>query len=231
MDRRSATALLLAFAPFVTACMPATPETVFSWDVNDRMPPAYQARAEVQTPRPAPRTYAYESSTPRAAAPAPKPQHYANAAPPVHYHAVSYEPLPPPSAAAHDGSIAFIWPAHGRIISSFGKTLDGERNDGINIATAMDAPIHAAAGGTVTYAGNELKGYGNLVLIRHADGYTTAYAHADRLTVQRGDTVTKGQVIGYAGTSGDVDSPQLHFEIRHDTTPLDPRTLLVASNS
>ena len=78
----------------------------------------------------------------------------------------------------------------------------------------MDAPIHAAACGTVTYAGNELKDYGNLVLIKHAGGYVTAYAHADRLLVSRGDFVAKGQVIGYAGQTGDVSTPQLHFEIR-----------------
>lgn len=228
MGRHFAIAALLALAPFVAACMPETPETVFSWDVNDRMPSAYQARAEA--PPPATRTYAYQDSAPKPAA-TPQPR-YASAAPQTHYRAISYEPLPPPSSsAAHDASIAFAWPARGRIISTFGKTLDGERNDGINIATAMDAPIRAAASGTVTYSGNELKGYGNLVLIKHADGYTTAYAHADRLTVQRGDSVTKGQVIGYVGTSGNVDTPQLHFEIRHDTTPLDPSTMLVASNS
>ena len=117
------------------------------------------------------------------------------------------------------------------MISDFGSTVTGGRNDGINIATAKDAPIRAAASGTVTYSGNELKDYGNLVLIRHANGYVTAYAHADRLLVSRGDTVTKGQVIGYAGETGDVTSPQLHFEIRHDTAPVNPRPLLVARNS
>ena len=109
------------------------------------------------------------------------------------------------------------------MISNFGSIDNGGRNDGINIATrhacADPAP---AAGGTVSYSGNELKDYGNLVLIRHAGGYVTAYAHADRLLVNRGDFVAKGQVIAYAGETGDVSSPQLHFEIRRDTQPVNP---------
>jgi murein DD-endopeptidase MepM/ murein hydrolase activator NlpD len=94
----------------------------------------------------------------------------------------------------------------------------------------MSAPIHASASGTVTYAGDELKNYGNLVLVKHSGGYTTAYAHADRLVVSRGDFVAKGQVIGYSGQTGDVTSPQLHFEIRSSTTPVNPRSYL-ASNT
>mgnify|MGYP001546648504 FL=1 len=81
----------------------------------------------------------------------------------------------------------------------------------------------------VTYSGNELKGYGNLVLIKHDDDYVTAYAHAERTLVNRGDKVKKGDVIAYTGETGDVTEPQLHFEIRRDTKPVDPRPLLVAS--
>ena len=116
----------------------------------------------------------------------------------------------------------------GSIISGFGRHGAGERNDGINIAAELGEPIHAAASGTVTYAGN-LKDYGNLILIAHADGYTTAYAHADSISVERGDHVEKGQVIGTAGETGGVDRPQLHFEIRHFVKPVDPGLLLVAS--
>jgi murein DD-endopeptidase MepM/ murein hydrolase activator NlpD len=126
-------------------------------------------------------------------------------------------------------SARFGWPVSGRIISSFGPSSSGERNDGINIAAQLGTPIHAAASGVVTYSGNELKGYGNLVLIKHDDGYVTAYAHAERTLVNRGDRVTKGQVIAYTGETGDVTEPQLHFEIRHDTKPVDPRPLLMAS--
>jgi hypothetical protein len=126
----------------------------------------------------------------------------------------------------------FIWPLNGAVISTFGSVGNGERNDGINIAAKMGEPIHAAAGGTVTYAGNELKGYGNLILIRHDDGYVTAYAHAQSIGVNRGDHVEKGQVIGLAAVStGDVDSPQLHFEIRRGVEPVDPKPLLMADRA
>jgi len=120
----------------------------------------------------------------------------------------------------------FAWPMSGRVISDFGSTIGGERNDGINIAAVNGEPIHAAADGVVTYTGNDLKSYGNLVLIRHGDNYVTAYAHADRIVIGRGDHVVKGQVIGYAGNTGDVSSPQLHFEIRRGVTPINPRPLL-----
>jgi murein DD-endopeptidase MepM/ murein hydrolase activator NlpD len=116
------------------------------------------------------------------------------------------------------------------VISDFGTESNGERNDGINIAAQPGTPIRAAAAGTISYAGNELRGYGNLILIKHDDGYVTAYAHAERITVQRGDTVTKGEIIAYAGSTGDVTSPQLHFEIRHGVQPVNPRSLLMASN-
>ncbi len=123
----------------------------------------------------------------------------------------------------------FEWPVEGKIIVAFGKSGDGERNDGINIAAELGTPIHAAAAGTVAYAGNELKGYGNLILIRHDNGYVTAYAHAERIAVARGDRVDRGDVIGFAGATGDVTSPQLHFEIRQGVRPVDPRPLLLAS--
>lgn len=122
----------------------------------------------------------------------------------------------------------FTWPLRGRILADFGPTASGGRNDGINIAAKAGAPIRAAADGKVTYTGSELKGYGNLVLIQHDDGYVTAYAHAASIAVGRGDRVQKGQVIAYAGETGDVAEPQLHFEIRHGVEPVNPRTLLVA---
>ncbi len=139
-----------------------------------------------------------------------------------------------PSVVAQDAP-QFRWPVAGRILSSFGGMTGGERNDGINIAAPRGEPIRAAASGIVTYCGNELKGYGNLVLIRHGDGYVTAYAHADSIAVGRGDYVQAGQVIGTAGSTGDVEVSQLHFEIRRGVRPVDPRSLLprsliVASN-
>ena len=129
------------------------------------------------------------------------------------------------------GDAKFLWPVKGQVLSNYGSQRSGERNDGIDIAASSGAPARAAAAGVVTYAGNELKGYGNLVLIRHDNGFVTAYAHNKRLAVSRGDRVQSGQVIGYAGSTGDVDSPQVHFELRRSKRPVDPRRyLVVASN-
>jgi murein DD-endopeptidase MepM/ murein hydrolase activator NlpD len=210
MDRRCKVLAVAALLPLLAACMPDTPSTVFSWDVNDSLPKPHAAPAVARND--SARTYVYQGD----AMPAPKPR-----------PSVTPIALGPVSS----GSVAFAWPVEGPVISPFGATSGGARNDGINIAAARGTPIHAAAGGTVTYAGDELKDYGNLLLIKHADGYVTAYAHADRLIVAKGDVVTKGQVIGYAGKTGDVSSPQLHFEIRHDTAPVDPRSLLDARSS
>jgi murein DD-endopeptidase MepM/ murein hydrolase activator NlpD len=114
----------------------------------------------------------------------------------------------------------------GRIIANFGARPNGVQNDGINLAVPAGTPVHAADDGVVAYAGNELKGYGNLVLIRHANGYVSAYANASELLVKRGDTVKRGQVIANAGQTGNVTSPQLHFEIRKGSVPVDPTKYL-----
>ena len=116
----------------------------------------------------------------------------------------------------------FRWPVRGRVISGYGKRPDGTHNDGINLAVPQGTEIHAVEGGKVAYAGNELKGYGNLVLIRHDNGWVSAYAHAERLLVKRNDVVRRGQVIAKAGRTGTVDQPQLHFELRQGAKPVDP---------
>jgi murein DD-endopeptidase MepM/ murein hydrolase activator NlpD len=108
------------------------------------------------------------------------------------------------------------------VIATFGKRTDGTHNDGINIAIPQGTDVHAAESGRVAYAGNELKGYGNLVLIRHDNGWVSAYAHADQILVKRDDAVRRGQVIAKAGRTGTVDQPQLHFELRHGAKPVDP---------
>jgi murein DD-endopeptidase MepM/ murein hydrolase activator NlpD len=123
---------------------------------------------------------------------------------------------------AGNGSMSFRWPAKGRIIAGFGPKTNGQTNDGINIALPEGTPIKAAEDGVVAYAGSELKGYGNLVLVRHADGYVTAYAHAKELMVKRGDPIKRGQTIARSGQTGNVDAPQLHFEIRKGPSPIDP---------
>jgi murein DD-endopeptidase MepM/ murein hydrolase activator NlpD len=129
-----------------------------------------------------------------------------------------------PANAATAGN--FRWPVRGRIISGFGDKANGQNNDGINIAAPEGTPFKAAEDGVVAYAGNELKGFGNLVLVRHSNGYVTAYAHASEVSVKRGDTVRRGQVIGKTGQTGSVGSPQLHFEVRKGSTPVDPMSYL-----
>jgi murein DD-endopeptidase MepM/ murein hydrolase activator NlpD len=120
----------------------------------------------------------------------------------------------------------FRWPVRGRVIAGFGPKPNGLQNDGINLAVPEGTPIKAAEDGVVAYAGNELKGYGNLVLVRHGNGYVTAYAHASEILVKRGDQVKRGQVIAHSGQTGNVTSPQLHFEIRKGANPIDPMPML-----
>lgn len=124
------------------------------------------------------------------------------------------------------GKVSFDWPVKGKVISSFGSKGGGVKNDGINIAAAKGAPIKATEAGIVVYAGNELKGYGNLLLIRHEKNFMSAYAHADKLLVQTGDVVAKGDKIATVGTTGNVKQPQLHFEIRKKTKSVDPKKYL-----
>ena len=120
----------------------------------------------------------------------------------------------------------FRWPVRGKVITGYGAKTNGKSNDGINVAVPEGTPVKAAEDGVVAYSGNELKGYGNLVLVRHSNGYVTAYAHASELLVKRGDTIKRGQIIAKSGQSGEVGSPQLHFEIRKGSSPVDPLQFL-----
>jgi len=133
---------------------------------------------------------------------------------------------PAETAEPTGGLTSFRWPAHGRVIAGFGPKPNGLQNDGINLAVPEGTPVKAAEDGVVAYAGNELKGYGNLVLVRHSNGYVTAYAHASEILVKRGDSIKRGQVIAHSGETGNVTSPQLHFEIRKGANPIDPMPLL-----
>jgi murein DD-endopeptidase MepM/ murein hydrolase activator NlpD len=226
----------LAAMPLVAGCMPDTPDTQLSWDANTRVT-KHQNRVASNAAAPGARTYIYQDKYAPTPIARPAPNYVTRNVTP--YAPVSSRSLAPVHAdrsvsafAAPAGNApAFAWPVSGRVISDFGATNNGGKNDGINIATPLNAPIHASASGTVTYAGDELKGYGNLVLLKHAGGYTTAYAHADKLVVQKGDFVARGQVIGYSGQTGDVSSPQLHFEIRSNTTPVNPRSYLSSTTA
>lgn len=140
--------------------------------------------------------------------------------------AASSKPRPLPSNApiaqptAFAGS--FAWPLRGTILSRFGPGQSGSRNNGIDIAAPVGTPICASADGVVAYAGDKVAVFGGLVLINHGSGWVSAYGHASRVDVVRGQKVTKGQVIGLSGDTGYASKPKLHFELRKDRAPVDP---------
>jgi murein DD-endopeptidase MepM/ murein hydrolase activator NlpD len=133
---------------------------------------------------------------------------------------------PVKTAEATGALPTFRWPVRGRVVTGYGAKTNGKANDGINVAVPEGTPVKAAEDGVVAYSGNELKGYGNLILVRHSNGYVTAYAHASELLVKRGETIKRGQIIAKSGQSGEVGSPQLHFEIRKGSSPVDPLQFL-----
>jgi murein DD-endopeptidase MepM/ murein hydrolase activator NlpD len=172
-------------------------------------------------------------AAPRAEAPAAPPpsQNLANAESP--HSARLASPVAPPdqgsavkTAEAVGALPSFRWPVRGRVIASFGPKPNGLQNDGIDLAVPEGTLVKAAEDGVVAYAGNELKGYGNLVLVRHNNGFVTAYAHASEILVKKGDAIKRGQVIAKSGQTGSVTAPELHFEIRKGSTPVDPAQYL-----
>lgn len=140
-------------------------------------------------------------------------------------------PVAAPSSVASNAQLptpeplsgnSFRWPVKGHVISGFGTKADGGHNDGIDISVPQGTPVKAAENGVVAYAGNELKGYGNLVLVRHANNWVSAYANNEQILVKRGDKVSRGQVIAKAGSTGSASQPQVHFELRKGSRPVDP---------
>jgi murein DD-endopeptidase MepM/ murein hydrolase activator NlpD len=140
----------------------------------------------------------------------------------------SKQELPAPEPMSGN---SFRWPVQGRIISEFGTKPDGGHNDGINVAVPAGTSVKAAENGVVAYAGDELKGYGNLVLVRHSNNWVSAYAHNEEILVKRGDQVRRGQVIAKAGRTGQVNQPQLHFELRKGSRPIDPTKFMTHSTA
>jgi len=132
----------------------------------------------------------------------------------------------PQSEEPAEQAANFRWPAQGRVISGFGAKGASGTNDGINIAVPEGTPVRAAEGGTVIHADDALKGYGKLVLVRHPNGYVSVYAHNGEIKVKRGESVKRGQVIAASGSSGNVTSPQLHFQIRKGSQAVDPMKML-----
>lgn len=183
---------------------------------------------------PAPQVIA-EAPKPAVTAPAPaaKPVTVASAEPQQKARVAAEAPAadlpeasPVKAADATNALPTFRWPVRGRVIAAYGAKNNGKQNDGINVAVPEGTPVKAAEDGVVAYSGNELKGYGNLILVRHSNGYVTAYAHASELMVKRGDTIKRGQIIAKSGQTGEVGSPQLHFEIRKGSSAVDPLQFL-----
>jgi murein DD-endopeptidase MepM/ murein hydrolase activator NlpD len=143
-------------------------------------------------------------------------------------------PAPSSADVSAAGKGKFVWPVMGDVMSGFGPKPDGQRNDGVNIMATAGDPVRAAADGEVVYAGDQVPSFGNLVLIKHAGGWVTAYAHMSKILVKNRDQVTQGQEIGDVGQTGQVASPQLHFEIRYapsakdKAVPIDPMLVLPA---
>lgn len=162
------------------------------------------------------------ASLPAPAFPPPIASAQASTLPPEQTLPVKSEPEPRPKAGK-----GFLWPVKGQLVEGFGVTGKGQNNDGINISAQRGAYVRASENGVVVYAGSELKGFGNLLLVKHQDGWVSAYAHNEMLLVGRGDRVQRGQAIARVGASGHVKSPQLHFELRHNSRPIDPVTQLV----
>ena len=182
--------------------------------------PAAQPRAGAQ-----PATASASPAT-KLAAVTPKPQEKARLAQATTTPAELSTETPVKATEATGALPTFRWPVRGKVISSYGAKTNGKANDGINLSVPEGTPVRAAEDGVVDYSGNELKSYGNLVLVRHSNGYVTAYAHASEVLVKRGDAIKRGQIIAKSGQSGEVGSPQLHFEIRKGSSPVDPLQFL-----
>jgi murein DD-endopeptidase MepM/ murein hydrolase activator NlpD len=219
----------LVAAPQSVAALPSTsgqdaapPATLIQPVVT--APPATRPPPVVSTPLVPPPAPPGPSAPAEATAPG------ANPAPVPPPPAVT--PEPPASASANQSpsssrsSSAFLWPVRGRVLAAYGSKTDGTHNDGINIGAPKGAAVQAADAGIVAYTGNELRGYGNLVLVKHANGWISAYAHCDLILVKRGEKISRGQVIARVGSTGNVGEPQLHFELRRGNRPVDPREFL-----
>ncbi|MCE3230824.1 MAG: hypothetical protein K0R52_752 [Alphaproteobacteria bacterium] len=126
-------------------------------------------------------------------------------------------------SAVPQAAAGYTWPTQGAVTRSFNPAGQGKaQNDGINIAAAKGSPVVAANNGVVAHAGNQLRGFGNVVLVKHDNEMMTVYAHLDKVAVKKGDVVNAGQKLGTVGQTGTVKEPQLHFEIRKGRKPIDP---------
>jgi murein DD-endopeptidase MepM/ murein hydrolase activator NlpD len=212
-------------APTLVAQQTVAPPVVQAPAPKPYTPPVmkpYVAPAVVPPPPPPPVAKPY---TPPPAAvvarpytpPATAPKPYTPSGTPI----IQTNAPPTDNEVTSAGQGRFLWPVKGEVLSGFGPKGGGQRNDGLNIRALPGAEVRAAAGGEVVYSGNQVPGFGNLVLVKHADGWVTAYAHLSRLDVKMRDTVGQGQQIGQVGATGGVAEPQLHFEVRYAPSPKD----------
>jgi murein DD-endopeptidase MepM/ murein hydrolase activator NlpD len=222
------------YAPSLAMAAPPPSSTLPPQAVPSAPPPVSQPLAAQpipldRPPPPRPPTAGPTSAPPPAVVAAPPP---AEPLPPPSPPTAAREAAAPPDRtaaatpppAAHGGN--FLWPVRGRVIEGYGAGPDGTHNDGINIAAPRGAAVEATDGGIVAYTGNELRGYGNLILIKHPNGFISAYAHCDLVLVKTGQKVARGQVIARVGATGNVGEPQLHFELRRGKKPVDPSDYL-----
>jgi murein DD-endopeptidase MepM/ murein hydrolase activator NlpD len=149
----------------------------------------------------------------------------------IQQQAALSKPAPPAKPSAKisplpSGAPKLSWPLNGSMLSDYGPKSDGQKNDGINIGAPQGTTVRTAAMGDVVYVGDNVAGFGNLILIRHGGGYATAYGHVQSPLVKRGDRVTAGQAIAQVGKTGNVATPQLHFEVRKGTQHVNPNDYL-----
>jgi murein DD-endopeptidase MepM/ murein hydrolase activator NlpD len=210
--------------PVVAAAKPQPAVPAKPQAAAQKAAPVQAAHAAKAAPAAAPATVATASPPPAAAAPTPAAPPPAAAAPKAQVAQAQQSNDEPSEKVGSGAHPEFRWPARGRVIQNFATG----GNDGINIALPEGTQVKAAEAGVVAYAGNGLKGYGNLVLIKHPNGFVSAYAHNGEISVKAGDQVTRGQTIAKSGQSGDVPTPQLHFELRKGKTPVDPMNYLAS---
>jgi murein DD-endopeptidase MepM/ murein hydrolase activator NlpD len=214
--------------PLASASLPALPPPKPEDVAASKQPEAFPLERTAPAPSGNPTVALAEPPTPTVAMPStPSETRNLDAKPVAAPPAATPEPsaiMPAAPNPATDGT--FLWPVRGHVLSDYGTGQDGTHNDGINIAAPRGAAVQAADGGIVAYAGNELRGYGNLILVKHPNGWISAYAHCDLILVKRGETVSRGQTIARVGSTGNVAEPQLHFELRRGNHAVDPREFL-----
>jgi len=183
-------------------------------------PPAPRRGEETAPPTEEQPTYRPPEPTYRAQPPI-RPEPPSRYTPPPAQPLVESSPAPNDAQVTAAGQGRFVWPVDGQILSGFGSKPGGQRNDGVDVGAPAGTKVKAAAAGDVVYAGNQVPGFGNLVLIKHPGGWVTAYAHLSVTSVKIKDHVEQGDEVGEVGQTGGVDTPELHFEIRYAPTPRD----------